>query len=266
MQFAAVLRLGVSCINKIRGSPGPGFDFLSCREIDRYRCTLKIGIGPKLSVFLASHVFSQTIFPCGPQHRDLILFSHFRREWPCLFPLSGGRGHAIVVLTFSFYHRLGSTAIVAHHTAAARYSLLGEGSSCVVDISSVILSGLALHTFPWVWRFDRQKRVIAFRELHRRYKRGHEMCIQIDNMFSCGHRSFKRFDNCERFGTTCFGAGPNHRNETVLSVCKDCKAREKLGQSTTPVTPLGGSPSSNGSAPEERKIPWGAGDPWRRKG
>lgn len=89
------------------------------------------------------------------------------------------------------------------------------------------------------------------------------MCIQIDNLFQCGHRSFKRFDNCPRFGASCLGAGPNHKTEAVLIICKDCKAREKLGQSTTP---LGGSPSSNGSATEDRKDPWGTGDPWRRKG
>lgn len=88
------------------------------------------------------------------------------------------------------------------------------------------------------------------------------MCVQIDHVFTCGHRSFKRFDNCSRFGTTCFGAGPNHRTEAVAIICKDCKGRELLGQSSTP---SGGSPDSNGSSVEERKDPWGEGDPWKRK-
>lgn len=78
------------------------------------------------------------------------------------------------------------------------------------------------------------------------------MCLQINSVFLCGHRCFKHFDNCPQFGLTCFGAGPNHRNEAVPSVCKDCKTREKLSQSTTPDA---GSPESTGEGSVEKKDP-----------
>lgn len=96
------------------------------------------------------------------------------------------------------------------------------------------------------------------------------MCVQINNIFSCGHRSFKRFDNCPKFGQTCLGAGSNHEDQTVNQVCKDCKFRESRDQSQSQSqsnTPDGSSPDSNGEGgggPAERKDPWGEGDPWRK--
>lgn len=88
--------------------------------------------------------------------------------------------------------------------------------------------------------------------------------MQIDNLFSCGHRSFKRFDNCPHFGQTCFGAGSTHKDEAVAQVCKDCKFREIQGHGQGH-TPAGGSPDSNGEGSAmEKKDPWWDGDPWRK--
>lgn len=92
------------------------------------------------------------------------------------------------------------------------------------------------------------------------------MCTQINNLFSCGHRSFKRYDNCPLFGQTCFGAGGNHKDEGVAGICKDCKFRESRSQSQTS-TPGAGSPDSSGEggrAVADVKDPWGEGDPYRR--
>lgn len=97
------------------------------------------------------------------------------------------------------------------------------------------------------------------------------MCTQINNLFTCGHRSFKRFDNCPRFGQSCFGAGSNHKDHAATAVCKDCRFREEAlqrhGSSTAASTPDGGTPDSSasgGSASDGRKDPWWDGDPWRR--
>ncbi|KAF3761371.1 hypothetical protein M406DRAFT_357709 [Cryphonectria parasitica EP155] len=72
------------------------------------------------------------------------------------------------------------------------------------------------------------------------------MCLQVNNLYACGHRCFKRFDNCAQFGQTCYGPGPDHKNEKVGDVCKDCKFRN----------------SPNGAG--RRKDPWGEGDPFRK--
>lgn len=88
------------------------------------------------------------------------------------------------------------------------------------------------------------------------------MCLQTNSLFTCGHRCFKNFDNCSQFGITCLGAGPNHRNEAVPTVCRDCRAWEKPRQSTPSE---GGSPFSNGEGAGERKDPWGKGDPWKTR-
>lgn len=108
------------------------------------------------------------------------------------------------------------------------------------------------------------------------------MCIQINSLFTCGHRSFRRFDNCPRFGKACYGAGSNHQDEVVATICTDCRFRQKTsqkhGQEGFTPTPDGGTPDSNGggggssggggtsdgSASEGRKDPWWDGDPWRR--
>lgn len=94
------------------------------------------------------------------------------------------------------------------------------------------------------------------------------MCVQINNLFSCGHRSFRRFDNCPQLGQTCFGAGSNHKDNAVNRVCKDCKFRESQGQGQSQSnTPDGGTPTSNGEeagGPAERRDPWWEGDPWRK--
>lgn len=94
------------------------------------------------------------------------------------------------------------------------------------------------------------------------------MCVQINNLFTCGHRSFKRFDNCPRFGQACLGAGSNHRDESAAKICKDCLFREEHLQGGS-ATPDGGTPDSSGSGGggggvEARKDPWWDGDPWRR--
>ncbi|KAK3360890.1 hypothetical protein B0T24DRAFT_540060 [Lasiosphaeria ovina] len=51
------------------------------------------------------------------------------------------------------------------------------------------------------------------------------MCLQIDYLFTCGHRNFAKFDKCADFGLTCYGAGGNHEDKPVQDVCRDCKIR-----------------------------------------
>ncbi len=52
------------------------------------------------------------------------------------------------------------------------------------------------------------------------------MCKQIDYVFSCGHRSFAKFDNCVNFGNGCFGANGNHLEHHVANICKECEMRK----------------------------------------
>jgi len=79
------------------------------------------------------------------------------------------------------------------------------------------------------------------------------MCIQIDFVFTCGHRGFDKFDNCKHFGTSCLGASGKHRDNPVQDVCNDCKNRTTVGVGN-------GQERSNG-----QKDPWWDGDPWRSK-
>lgn len=58
------------------------------------------------------------------------------------------------------------------------------------------------------------------------------MCMQIDYVFSCGHRSFAKFDNCPNFGRTCYGAGGNHLEQPVAEICRECELR-KSGSNTS---------------------------------
>ncbi|KAK1759727.1 hypothetical protein QBC47DRAFT_357563 [Echria macrotheca] len=51
------------------------------------------------------------------------------------------------------------------------------------------------------------------------------MCVQYDYVFSCGHRSFARFDNCPNLGRTCYGASGTHGDLPVHSVCQECRLR-----------------------------------------
>lgn len=108
-------------------------------------------------------------------------------------------------------------------------------------------------------------------EQKKKRKNKNNMCLQINNLYTCGHRSFKRFDNCSRFGQGCFGAGgSNHKNELQARVCHDCKireARESESQFQT-YTSDGGSPDSNGGGGGggvlDKKDPWWEGDPWKK--
>lgn len=85
------------------------------------------------------------------------------------------------------------------------------------------------------------------------------MCVQLDSLYACGHRSFKRFDNCPQFGMTCLGAGPNHTNVAVARDCDDCKVRRVA-------RPAGESPDSGGGGSSGgEKDPWAEGDPWKKK-
>ncbi|KAK1827667.1 hypothetical protein QBC39DRAFT_266531 [Podospora conica] len=52
------------------------------------------------------------------------------------------------------------------------------------------------------------------------------MCMQIDFVFSCGHRSFAKFDNCINFGSTCYGASGNHLDQPVAEICRECQLRK----------------------------------------
>lgn len=108
------------------------------------------------------------------------------------------------------------------------------------------------------------------------------MCNQVNYLYTCGHRSFKRFDNCPRFGQGCFGAGgSNHKDEGLDEACHDCKFREQR-QSVAPTSgggsvsgggggggsSEGGTPDSNGGQSthesEKGEDPWWEGDPWRK--
>lgn len=51
------------------------------------------------------------------------------------------------------------------------------------------------------------------------------MCQQINLLYTCGHRSFLRFDNCAYLGRGCYGAGGKHRDEEVHDLCGACKAK-----------------------------------------
>ncbi|KAL1875827.1 hypothetical protein Daus18300_003018 [Diaporthe australafricana] len=86
------------------------------------------------------------------------------------------------------------------------------------------------------------------------------MCVQVNNLFKCGHRAFDKFDNCPEFGKSCFGAGGKHKDVAVDRVCHDCKQRESHANS-----PAAGTPESSGEgASGEKKDPWWEGDPWRK--
>jgi len=80
------------------------------------------------------------------------------------------------------------------------------------------------------------------------------MCLQIDNVFQCGHRGFDKFDNCKDFGSSCLGASGKHRDNPVADICRDCKNRKVT------VAIVGGAGSSS-----EKKDPWWDGDPWRSR-
>ena len=51
------------------------------------------------------------------------------------------------------------------------------------------------------------------------------MCHQYDWLFSCGHRSFAKYDNCPNFGQTCLGASGNHLDWPVQGICRECQLR-----------------------------------------
>jgi hypothetical protein len=90
------------------------------------------------------------------------------------------------------------------------------------------------------------------------------MCTQVNNLFSCSHRAFSRFDNCPRFGKTCLGAGANHMDVPVNRVCNDCMFRASQADATPDA---GGSPDSSGGAAgagEKKADPWWDNDPWRK--
>ncbi|CAN8097969.1 unnamed protein product [Discula destructiva] len=89
-----------------------------------------------------------------------------------------------------------------------------------------------------------------------------KMCVQVDSLFACGHRSFKRFDNCPQFGITCLGAGPDHTVVVAARKCHDCKARDKQRhRQTSP----GGSPNRGRGSIGEENDPWAKGDLWKKK-
>lgn len=111
------------------------------------------------------------------------------------------------------------------------------------------------------------------------------MCTQVNHYYTCGHRAFKRFDNCPRFGQGCFGpGGSNHKDEGVDCACRDCKVREDLreyasrSREQSQQAGEGGTPGSSGGTSvvgaesngkvggeeEEEGDPWWEGDPWRK--
>lgn len=51
------------------------------------------------------------------------------------------------------------------------------------------------------------------------------MCVQIDLLYACKHRSFIRFEYCPELGRTCYGAGGKHHEEAVQVICGTCKQR-----------------------------------------
>jgi len=76
------------------------------------------------------------------------------------------------------------------------------------------------------------------------------MCRQIENLYSCQHTGFLKFDNCEKFGTTCFGAGGQKDYKRVNELCYDCQLRQN-----TPVPDL----RAAGADPyllEPKWVPW----------
>lgn len=97
------------------------------------------------------------------------------------------------------------------------------------------------------------------------------MCIQINTLYACRHRCFKRFENCPQFGQSCLGAGSNHKDEAAAHACKDCRFRELQGQihvQQGDASSEGGTPDSTGNGGggggERKADPWWEGDPWRR--
>lgn len=117
------------------------------------------------------------------------------------------------------------------------------------------------------------------------------MCVQVDYVYTCGHRAFKRFDNCARFGQDCFGAGANHKDEPVADrVCFDCQVRQgrrgggggghdhnnnntptgapnNTAAATAANTPDSSSSDRGGFADNNKQAerdPWGKGDPYKR--
>lgn len=97
------------------------------------------------------------------------------------------------------------------------------------------------------------------------------MCVQVDHVYTCGHRAFKRFDNCARFGQDCFGAGANHKDEPVADrVCFDCQVRQGRsdggGHDNNTTTPDSSSSDRGAFAGNNKRAgePWGKGDPYKR--
>lgn len=103
------------------------------------------------------------------------------------------------------------------------------------------------------------------------------MCTQVNHRYTCGHRAFKRFDNCPRFGQGCFGAGgSNHKDEIVDRACRDCKIREdrreqQQASRSREQSHQGDTPDSSGgnsvvgvATGEVEEDPWWEGDPWRK--
>ncbi len=55
------------------------------------------------------------------------------------------------------------------------------------------------------------------------------MCITVDNVFTCGHRSFQRLLWCKQLGFTCFGPQSRYnKEEKVDRICSHCEWREHL--------------------------------------
>lgn len=77
------------------------------------------------------------------------------------------------------------------------------------------------------------------------------MCEQIDNVYKCGHRGFRRYEYCKQLGITCLGAGGTHKEHPVEDICTDCEQRNEIKAAT---------PASHA-----RKDPWGADDPYKKK-
>lgn len=75
-----------------------------------------------------------------------------------------------------------------------------------------------------------------------------KMCVQINLLFSCGHRSFDRLDNCRNLGVTCFGPSSKHRDTNVEEECDECT--KKHSDTTSGV---------------RKEDPWGRDSPWYGK-
>ncbi|KAK3381632.1 hypothetical protein B0H63DRAFT_524333 [Podospora didyma] len=76
------------------------------------------------------------------------------------------------------------------------------------------------------------------------------MCLQMDYLFTCGHRGFAKFDNCANFGLTCYGAGGNHQDLLVQDVCNDSRALVAAGPPRST-----GSDADEGSAASSPEAP-----------